>query len=132
MAKHHRADGHQAVQPLLDDEKTRRLLNAYVQAWDAADIIRLIALLRDDVAWIMPPLPTWYRGREAIRAFMSARVLSARARGVRSRHVPTRANGQPAMATYHRPKAGDAYQASGLQVLTVDESTWQLARSLTF
>ena len=132
MAKHHRADGHQAVQPLLDDEKTRRLLNAYVQAWDAADIIRLIALLKDDVAWIMPPLPTWYRGREAIRAFISARVLSARARGVRSRHVPTRANGQPAMATYHRPKAGDAYQPFGLQVLTVDESTWQIAEITNF
>ena len=82
MARHQRADRHQAVLPLPDDEKTRRLLDAYVQAWDAADIIRLTALLRDDVACIMPPLPTWFRGREAIRAFISARVLPARARGV--------------------------------------------------
>ena len=132
MGKHRGADRHQAVLPLPDDEKTRRLLDAYVQAWDAADIIKLIALLRDDVAWTMPPLPTWYRGREAMRAFISAHVFPARARGVRSRHVLTRANGQPAMATYHRPKAGDAYQAFGLQVLTLDESTWQIAEITNF
>ena len=36
------------------------------------------------------------------------------------------------MATYHRPKTGDAYQAFGLQVLTIDESTWQIAEITNF
>jgi RNA polymerase sigma-70 factor (ECF subfamily) len=110
----------------------RRLLDEYVQAWGAADIAKLIALLKDDATWIMPPLPTWYQGREAIHAFVATLLLAPSARGVGRRYIPTRANGQPAMAIYHQPEAGDVYQAVGLQVLTVDESAWQIAQVTTF
>jgi len=132
MRKDDGADRNNAVRSPLDDERRRRLLNEYVQAWDAADIARLTALLKEDAAWIMPPLPTWYQGREAVHAFITTRVLAASARGVRRRHVPTRANGQPAMAIYHRPKASKVYQAFGLQVLTVDESVWQIVQITNF
>ena len=84
----------------------------------------------DDATWVMPPFPTWYRGREAIREFISAHVLAAR--GIGRRYIPTRANGQPAMAIYHRADAGPVFQAVGLQVLTVDESIWQIAQVTTF
>jgi RNA polymerase sigma-70 factor (ECF subfamily) len=132
MRRYHGADRDNAVRSLPDDERTRRLLNEYVQAWDAADIARLIALLKDDAMWIMPPLPAWYRGREAIHAFIVTQVLAASARGVGRRYIPTRANGQPAMAIYHRSQASEACQAVGLQVLTVDESAWQIAQVTTF
>jgi RNA polymerase sigma-70 factor, ECF subfamily len=132
MRKYHGADRENAVRSLPDDERTRRLLDEYVQAWSAADIAKLIALLKDDAAWIMPPLPTWYRGREAIHAFVATRLLSASARAVGRRYIPTRANGQPAMAIYHCSEASEVYQAVGLQVLTVDESAWQFAQVTTF
>ena len=52
--------------------------------------------------------------------------------GIRRRYLPTRANGQPAMAIYHGSEASNAYQAVGLQVLTVDGSVWQIAQVTTF
>jgi RNA polymerase sigma-70 factor, ECF subfamily len=130
MRKYHGADRDAAVRSLPDDERTRRLLGEYVQAWGAGDIAKLIALLKDDATWIMPPLPTWYRGREAIHAFIATRLLAAR--GVRRRYIPARANGQPAMAIYHRSDGGEAYRAVGLQVLTIEESVWQIAQVTTF
>jgi len=130
MRKHHEADRDAAVRSLPDDERTRRLLREYLQAWGAADIARLIALLKDDATWVMPPLPTWYRGREAIQAFIATGLLAAP--GIRRRYLPTRANGQPAMAIYHGSEASNAYQAVGLQVLTVDGSVWQIAQVTTF
>ena len=130
MRKYHGADRDAAVRSLPDDERTQKLLNEYVQAWGAADIAKLVALLKDDATWIMPPLPTWYRGREAIHAFIATHLLGAH--GVGRRYIPTGANGQPAMAIYHRPEAGGAYQAVGLQVLTVDESAGQIAQVTTF
>jgi RNA polymerase sigma-70 factor, ECF subfamily len=130
VRKYHGADRDAAVRSLPDDERTRRLLNEYVQAWGAADIAKLIALLKDDATWVMPPLATWYRGREAIHAFIVTRLLAAR--GVRGRYIATRANGQPAMAIYHRSDTNEVYQAVGLQVLTVDESVWQIAQVSTF
>lgn len=35
----------------------------------------LIRLLRDDAVFEMPPLPTWYAGREPVGRFLAARVL---------------------------------------------------------
>ena len=130
MRKYHGADRDAAVRSLPDDERTQKLLNEYVQAWGTADIAKLVALLKDDATWLMPPLPTWYRGREAIRSFIATRLLAAH--GVGRRYIPTRANGQPAMAIYHGSEASNAYQAVGLQVLTVDEPAWQIAQVTTF
>jgi len=132
MRKYHVADRDSAAKSRPDDERTRRLLDEYVEAWGASDIAKLIALLKDDATWIMPPLPTWYRGREAIHAFVATLLLAPSARGIGRRYIPTRANGQPAMAIYHQPAAGEVYQAVGLQVLTVDESAWHIAQVTTF
>ena len=38
----------------------------------------LIRLLRDDAVFEMPPLPTWYTGREPVGRFLAARVLRGR------------------------------------------------------
>ena len=89
-------------------------------------------LLKDDAAWIMPPFPNWYRGRDRILTFIADPILAARAAGLAVRHVPLRANGQPAMAIYHRPVGKQTYHAMGLQVLTVDEAVWRVAEVITF
>jgi RNA polymerase sigma-70 factor (TIGR02960 family) len=97
------------------DEETRRiLLDSYVDAFTRADPDALVNLLRADVEMEMPPIPTWFTGRQAVVGFLANRVL----RRDLWRLVPTRANGQPAAVAYQR--AGDGrYEAYGIQVLTV-------------
>jgi RNA polymerase sigma-70 factor (TIGR02960 family) len=88
----------------------RRFADAYV----AADIDGVIALLTDD-AWLsMPPAPHEYRGHAAIRSFLAA---SFGYRGDRRVHlVPARANSQPALASYVGEPGRDA-RPGGLFVL---------------
>jgi RNA polymerase sigma-70 factor (ECF subfamily) len=134
MSKHYRAGERAAAEPKPEDETTRRLLDQYVRAWDAADITQLIRLLKDDAAFTMPPTPTWFRGPAAIAAFITAEIFAGEgpARGARLRLIQTRANGQPAMAVYHRANADQAYRAFTLQVLTVDASAGKIAQITNF
>jgi RNA polymerase sigma-70 factor (ECF subfamily) len=91
----------------------RTLIDDYVRAFTDADPDALVALLRADARMEMPPIPTWFAGREAVVGFLAARVLG---RG-RWRLRPTRANGQPAF-TVHRVTAGGT-EPYGVQVLTL-------------
>jgi len=107
--------GPAAARPPSAEERAvaRRFADAYV----AADIDGVIALLTDD-AWLsMPPAPHEYRGHAAIRAFLRA---SFGFRGDRRVHlVPTRANTQPALASYIGQPDGTALPG-GLFVLGMD------------
>jgi RNA polymerase sigma-70 factor (ECF subfamily) len=87
----------------------RSLLQTYVEAFERHDDRRLVALLREDVRMAMPPHPTWYKGREAVAAFL-ADVLFAPGAEAR-RLMLTRANKQPAFGIYHGVGA-DASPAS--------------------
>ncbi len=49
------------------DEDERRLLEQYLEAFAEYDIDRIVALLRYDVVFDMPPLPLWLRGPERRR-----------------------------------------------------------------
>jgi RNA polymerase sigma-70 factor (ECF subfamily) len=93
--------GGAGARPPSVDERTvaRRFADAYV----AADIDGVIAVLTDG-AWLsMPPAPHEYHGHAAIRAFLRA---SFGFRGDRRIHlVPTLANTQPALASYICPAA---------------------------
>jgi hypothetical protein len=59
-------------------------------------------------------LPEWYRGSEAIRAFLIGGPLQSR-----WRFLPTSANGQLAFGTYMWDDAAGAYLPGGLDVLTI-------------
>ncbi len=97
------------------DEETRRiLLDSYVDAFTRADPDALVNLLRADVELEMPPIPTWFTGRQAVVGFLASRVL----RRDLWRMAPTRANGQPAIVAYQRA-GGGRYEAYGIQVLTM-------------
>ena len=61
----------------LGEAETRRLVDAFVDAWQRADVDALVALLTEDVRFAMPPLPAWFDGRPAVLAFMRQRVLIA-------------------------------------------------------
>jgi RNA polymerase sigma-70 factor (ECF subfamily) len=124
LARHYPAGGRESLPSRATDERMRALLHQYVQAWEAADVAGLVALLKEDARFSMPPSPSWYYGRAAIRVFVAATLFAddalfpGAARG-RWRLRSTRANGQPAFATYHRDVSG-AYRPFGLQVLTFD------------
>lgn len=100
---------------LTEPEGARRaLLDAYVDAFTRADAGTLVRLLRADVAMEMPPIPTWFSGREAVVGFLARRVLGPD----RWRLLPTRANGQPALAVYRHTATG-SWDAYGIQIPTL-------------
>jgi RNA polymerase sigma-70 factor, ECF subfamily len=99
----------------LGDERVRRLAERFVKAWEDADVEAILELLADDATITMPPRPSWYRGREAIRTFLSGWPLSGERRW---RLVPARANAQLAFASYRTP-GGPGEPAHAIQVVTL-------------
>ncbi len=100
----------------LDDARARKLVEAYVDAWARGDVDAVAALLTEDAVFSMPPWPTWWRGRETIAGFSKA----AREFCPESRAVPTRANGQLAVAYYQLDSETGRYAAAALDVLTLE------------
>jgi RNA polymerase sigma-70 factor (ECF subfamily) len=107
----------QAVLRSLDDQDLREIVEGFVDAWERCDVDAVVALLASDAAMTMPPLPTWYRGHEAISAFLERDALS---RDKRWRVVPARANGQPAFGKYRWDEQREAFTAHSISVLTLD------------
>jgi RNA polymerase sigma-70 factor (ECF subfamily) len=93
------------------DPDKRALLDRYTTAFQNADVTALMQLLTADAVYEMPPMPTWFAGRQVIGRFLASRVPANPA-------IPTAANGQPALATYRRDRDG-IHHAHSIQVLTV-------------
>jgi RNA polymerase sigma-70 factor (ECF subfamily) len=106
----------QAMLRSLDDQGLREIVDRFVDAWERADVDAVVATLTSDVAFAMPPLPTWYRGREAVATFLEATVLKDK----RWRVVPVRANGQLAFGKYIWDEHRETFTAHSLTVLTLD------------
>lgn len=100
------------------DPSRRALVDRYVMAFENADIVALKRLLTADVVLEMPPVPSWFVGREAYGRFI-AHIFALR--GSAWRLLPTAANGQLAVAAYVRGQDG-AYHVHTLQVFTVTGS----------
>jgi RNA polymerase sigma-70 factor (ECF subfamily) len=99
----------------LGDDGLREIVDAYVDAWERGDVDEVVSMLTEDVAFAMPPLRSWFRGRDALTVFLAGWPLSG---AWRWRQVPTRANGQPALAFYAWDDEGGAYLPFALNVLT--------------
>ncbi len=102
--------------PAPRSPEERWLVDRFVRAFGTHDIDTIIDLLTTDVQIKMPPLPFEYQGAEAARRFLAA-LSPAGGREVRFTH--TRANGQPAFATYVRDPAAGIWRAVGVIVLTL-------------
>jgi RNA polymerase sigma-70 factor (ECF subfamily) len=99
----------------LGDAEVKELVETYVDAWERQDVEAVVSMLSEDAAFAMPPMKTWFRGREAITAWMTLQPLSG---AWRWRVVRTRANGQEALGYYtFSPELG-AYEPFALNVLT--------------
>ena len=73
----------------LGDERLREIVEGYIDAMQRGDVDAVVTMLAEDAAWSMPPLATWYRGLESIRALPRACPLSGAWRWHRSRSPPT-------------------------------------------
>jgi RNA polymerase sigma-70 factor (TIGR02960 family) len=98
-----------------DEATVRALLDGYVDAFARADPDALVTLLRVDVELEMPPIATWFTGRQAVVGFLAGRVLRRKGQW---RLVPRRANGQLAVVVYELMGDG-RYEAHGVEVLTL-------------
>jgi RNA polymerase sigma-70 factor (ECF subfamily) len=97
-----------------NDPHQQELVDSYAAAFLSADVSALKRLLTEDAVLEMPPLPAWFCGREPIARFYQDRVF---AEGRDYVVIPTRANGQPAFASYLRAADG-RYRPHAVQVLT--------------
>ena len=93
----------------------RALLDRFAAAVENADVRGLAELLREDVALEMPPVLTWFTGRQAVVRFVAAHLLTAPGQ---LRLTEVVANGQPAFAIYQHER-DDAYLAHAVLVPTV-------------
>jgi RNA polymerase sigma-70 factor (ECF subfamily) len=98
----------------LGDEATGTIVAQWAAAWHAGDVDTLVGMLTDDARYSMPPSPEWYRGPDAIRAFLVSGPLQSR-----WRFLPTTANGQIAFGTYLWDEDAGEYVPGGLDVLTI-------------
>jgi RNA polymerase sigma-70 factor (ECF subfamily) len=73
-----------------------------------------VQVLTEDAVLEMPPIPTWFRGRDDIAQFLRTRLPEPGA----LRLVPTTANGQAAYGLYLRGHGG-VHRAHALQLLTI-------------
>ena len=104
--------------PTRLNQQLSALLAQYVAAWETADSAALIAVLREDVALTMPPLPVWFGGRADVKAFLDGYLFKS-SDPFKVKLVALRANGSPAFATYQMDGQG-IYRAAAIQILTVE------------
>jgi RNA polymerase sigma-70 factor, ECF subfamily len=106
----------QATLRSLGDERSRALIEAYLDAWQRADVDALKVLLAEDAVFSMPPWPIWWQGGETIAGFSktAARVCPSTSK------MATRANGQPAVASYGLDPDSGRYTASAIDVFTFE------------
>ncbi len=100
------------------DEKQRRLVDGFVEAFEAYDMDALTTLLKKDVALSMPPIELWVSGPGHVADFMLSPGPSA-CRG--SRLVPLEgANGLPAFGQYKPGERPGVLEPWAVVVLELD------------
>ena len=104
----------QATLRSLGDQRLRDVVQSYVEAWESRNVDSMVAMLVEEATFAMPPHPHWFRGRDAVVAFVAG------AGTPKLRHIVTRANGQPAIGWYYLDDARGAYVPASLEVLALE------------
>ena len=109
---------------MLGDDEVRELAERYADAWERGDVDGIVSMLAEDAVIAMPPMATWFAGRDGVATFLSDFAFAQRWSGERFeagerrvRLVPVRASGQLAFATYRWD--GGAFRPQAIQVLTL-------------
>lgn len=104
----------QAALRNLGDAAQQQLVSSFVDAWARQDVAALVQLLTHDVRFSMPPIPTWFDGRDDVARFFAQRVFRTP-----WRLVPMRASGQLAFAAYQGPE----FRLGAMPVLTLRDGS---------
>jgi RNA polymerase sigma-70 factor (ECF subfamily) len=104
----------QAELAALGADGRRELVDAFVSAWERADVPALLDLLTHDAQFTMPPLPAWFSGREDIGRFFTERVFATA-----WRLVALQVNGQLGFVCYSREPDNDRFRLGAVNVLTL-------------
>ena len=121
----------QATLRELGDERVRELVRTYVDAWERCDVEAFAAMLTEDATFAMPPLASWFQGREGIAIWAAGWPMSG---AWRWRAVATTANAQPALGFYAWSDQDGSFRPFALNVLSlrgaaVSQVTAFIARS---
>jgi RNA polymerase sigma-70 factor, ECF subfamily len=101
---------------LLSDKELGRLVERFVVAWENDDVDGVVALLAEDARLVMPPLPSWFHGRDAVAESLRRYGLA----GIeRWRLIPASANGQSACAAYTWDTQTETFRPHCINVLTL-------------
>lgn len=101
------------------NEQSSALLARYVAAWEAADSAALVAVLREDVALTMPPIPVWFGGASDVKRFLDGYLFKG-PEVRRMKLIPARMNGAPSFIAYQMDESG-VYRVQALHILTIED-----------
>src|SRR5437764_9180212 len=90
----------------LGDDELRAIVDRYIDAWERNDVQAFAAMLTEDATFAMPPLASWYSGRDGISIWAANSPMNG---NWRWKPLLVRANGQPALAFYNWDDAAGAY-----------------------
>jgi RNA polymerase sigma-70 factor (ECF subfamily) len=102
--------------PPPDSAVEQEFIARLSRAYETGDVDDVVALLTDDVLLTMPPLPLEYQGRDTAARFLGTVAFR---QGRTYQLVPTRANGQLALAAYLVDPGAGIARANSLLVLTL-------------
>jgi len=92
-----------------------------LRAWESADVDEIVALLREDTTFAMPPMPFWLKGQTSIRAFISTAnppMERLEAAGVCCK---LKLMGGLVSPWYQKDDIHQSYQFYAIQILTIDK-----------
>jgi RNA polymerase sigma-70 factor (ECF subfamily) len=101
-----------------DTHTEELVMRRFQAAWEAVDIEGIVALLADDALLTMPPEAARFDGSAQIGAFFATVPMDGDLAKIRL--IPTRANGQPALAAYAQEHDGGTHGAYGVMVFAVE------------
>ena len=99
---------------LTEDQAS--VVDRYVDAFQRYDVDALVALMRDDVNFSMPPFTLWLQGPENVRLWLHGTGSVCRG----SKLIPIRASAAPSFAQYHATETPGKYQAWAIVVLELE------------
>ena len=105
----------QATLRTIGDDELSEIVERYVAAWEQNDFETVVEMLAEDATFAMPPLASWFGGKEEIAMFLEGWPMSG---SWRWRPIRTTANGQPALAFYAWDEDEQAYLPFALNVLS--------------
>jgi len=98
-------------------ELLERVMRRFQEAWAAVAFDGIVSLLADGALLTMPPEAQRFQGSAQIGSFFATAPLDGRLDRIQL--VPTRANGQPALAAYADEAGNAVFNAYGVMVFAI-------------